>query len=500
MDGADFREHGKALIDWIADYWERVEERPVLSGAKPGAIARRVGSTPPALGEDFGAVLDDLDEVVMPGVTHWQHPRFFGFFSANASGPAVLGDLVSSGLGVQGMLWQTSPACTEIETRVLDWLAGMIGLPASFTTEGEEGGGGGGGVIQGTASESTLSAMVAGRDLAMERLRARGGERGWSGRVAAYTSVQAHSSIVKAAQVCGIGRDMVRLIPTTEDLAMDPAALAAALREDAELGIEPAFVCATLGTTSTGAMDPLAGVCGAVGVAAPDAWVHVDAAWAGSAFVCPEFRGALEGIEGVDSFVFNPHKWLLTNFDCSAFYLNGRARRDALRSAMSIDPEYLRNEASDSGAVIDYRDWHVPLGRRFRSLKLWFVIRHYGVEGLRAFIRNHVRAADALARVIDSDARFERTSTSLALLCFRVLSPDGDGRAGDALTARVMQRVNAGGRAYLTHTVVPVGGADRYVIRFNVGSTTTESRHVREGWAAVCAAVDAELGESPAAV
>lgn len=497
MDIEAFREHGKAMIDWVADYWSGVEREAVVSRAKPGGVRGRLGERAPELGEDWSQIVRDLDDIVMPGITHWQHPRFFAFFSANTSGPAVLGDLASSGLGVQGMLWQTSPACTEVETRVLDWLAQMIGLPASFQhgdTEGVEGNGGGGGVIQGTASESTLTALVAARDGAIARLGARG-EHSWSGRVAVYTSTQAHSSVVKAAQVCGIGREMVRLIEVDDDLAMDPACLERAILADLEIGIEPAFVCATLGTTSTGAMDPVGAVGEVVRRVAAHAWVHIDAAWAGSAFVCEELRVGMNEMEMVDSFVFNPHKWLLTNFDCSAFFVRGSERLDELLSSLSINPEYLRNEASASGAVVDYRDWHVPLGRRFRSLKLWFVIRHYGVEGLRRFIRDHVRAAEALERVARTDDRFEVVSRSLALVCLRVLPPAGcDAEEGDALTMRVMDRVNKSGEAYFTHTAVSVAGATRVVLRFNVGGTLTEAVHVREGWAAIQRALDAELG------
>lgn len=482
-----FRAYGKAVIDWIADYWRDVEAEPVLPAVDPGAILAQLPTAPPKAGEAWEEIIQDLDDIVMPGITHWQHPRFFAFFSANATGPAVLGDLVSSGLGVQGMLWQTSPACTEVEMRVLDWLAQLIGLPASFMHASDLSGGG---VIQGTASESTLTAMVAARDSAIERLRARH-EYGWAGKVSVYTSTQAHSSVLKAAQICGIGRDLVRLIKTDHTLAMDPIALQEAIRKDVEDGIEPAFVCATLGTTSTGAMDPLREICDAVLTHCKDAWVHVDAAWAGSAFVCPELRGPLDGIEGVDSFVFNPHKWLLTNFDCSAFYLNGEARRRSLIQSMEINPAYLRNSASDTGSVVDYRDWHIPLGRRFRSLKLWFVLRHYGAAGLQAFIRGHVELADTLVRAIDSDDRFKLVSRSLALVCVRVAPGHTSSESHcDELTDTLIDRVNAQGVAYFTRTVVPIDGVDRVVLRFNIGSVLTELEHVREGWSEITRTLD----------
>jgi aromatic-L-amino-acid/L-tryptophan decarboxylase len=321
-----------------------------------------------------------------PGLTHWQSPGWFAYFPANVSFPAILGDLVSAGLGQQGMLWQTSPATTEIESHVLDWLVDLMGLPQRWkTTES------GGGVLQMSASDSTHTAIVVARSLHPDVEPS---------RMVAYTSNQAHSSIEKGANVAGVGH--VRLIDVDEQMAMRSDSLAQAIETDIAAGLVPIFVCGTVGTTGTTAVDPLR----LIGEIAGEhrLWFHVDAAYAGSAMVCEEFRHHLEGVELADSYTFNPHKWMLTNFDCSVFWV---ADRTPLIDAMAIVPPYLRNTASDSGQVIDYRDWHVPLGRRFRALKLWFVLRHYGAEGLRRYIREHVRLAQALADRIDSHPKLE---------------------------------------------------------------------------------------------
>lgn len=318
----------------------------------------------------------------------------------------------------------------------------------------------------GTASEASLTALVA----ALERHRRRDDGR----EPVAYTSAQAHSSLVKAAGIAGLGRKRMRLVPVREDLSMDVDALAAMTREDAAAGRAPVFVGATLGTTGAGAFDALEGIADVA--RAHGAWVHVDAAWAGAAFVCPEHRGVLRGVERADSFSFNPHKWLLTNFDCSAFWLNGGGAKAALRDAMSITPEYLRNAASESGAVVDFRDWHIPLGRRFRSLKLWFVMRHYGVRGLQAYVRGHIREAEALERVVHASDDFEVAAPrSLSLLCVAHVG-------GDDATRRVHERVNERGRVYLTHTTVPRADGERYVIRAAIGGTLTGPEHVRLLW------------------
>ena len=480
----EFRRLGHQMVDWIADYWSRLESFPVRATVAPGEVLAKLPEHPPeeGLGEGEGweAVFRDLEQVVLPGITHWQSPSFFAYFPANASGPAVLGELLSAGLGVQGMLWSTSPAATELETRVLDWLAELTGLPASFRSDS----GTGGGVIQGTASEATLVALVAARERVRRTL-------GREVELVAYTSTQAHSSVLKAAMLSGVARGVaddvhLRQLGTDAGYALRPELLEKALREDLAAGRQPFFVCASLGTTSSGAMDPLRAlgeVLERTGFTASGGWLHVDAAWAGSALVCPEHRAMLEGMEAVDSFAFNPHKWLLTNFDCNAFYTR---ERKALLDALSVMPEYLRNAATASGAVIDYRDWQVPLGRRFRALKLWFVLRHYGAKGLRAYIREHVRQAELFESWVKGDARFElAVPRSLALVGFRLRPGPGEAPAAtDGRNRQLLERLNASGKAFLTHTVLPgvEGAPPRYVLRMAIGAARTEERHVRAVW------------------
>jgi aromatic-L-amino-acid decarboxylase len=459
MTAEEFRRHGRAVIDWIADYYERIETLPVLSRAEPGSVRALLPPDPPAQGEPFDRLLADVDRIVLPGITHWQSPGFFAYFPANASGPAILGDLLSSGLGVQGMLWATSPACTELETHVLDWLVGMLGLPERFLSSGK-----GGGVIQDTASSAALCALLAARERASAF---RFNEEGADGRLTAYASSQAHSSIEKAAGIAGIGRRNLRLIEVDDRFAMRPEALAAALRRDRAAGLVPFFVAATVGSTASMAIDPLPEIgrlCHAEGL-----WLHVDAAMAGTAALCPELRSIHDGLDMADSYCFNPHKWMFTNFDCDAFYVADRA---SLIRALSILPEYLRNQATESGAVFDYRDWQVPLGRRFRALKLWFVIRHYGVDGLRRLVREHVALAREFAAWVEASAEFELAApVPLNLVTFRH-------RGGDAVNRLLLERLNAGGRIYLSHAVL--GG--RYALRLSIGQTHVERRHVAAAW------------------
>jgi aromatic-L-amino-acid decarboxylase len=458
MTVQQFREHGRAVVDWIADYYERIETFPVLSQVKPGEIRNALSPEAPGEGEAFADILRDMDKV-MPGITHWQSPNFFAYFPANASGPAILGDLLSSALGVQGMLWATSPACTEVETHVLDWLVPMLGLPGKFLSTGS-----GGGVIQDTASSASLCAMLAARERATRYVSNRQGCRGG---LVAYTSNQAHSSIEKAAMVSGIGLDNLRLIDVDENFAMRPDSLARRIQEDREAGLVPFFVSATVGTTSSNALDPISPI-GRI-CQQHDVWFHVDAAMSGTAALCPEFRYIQQGVELADSYTFNPHKWMFTNFDCNCFYV---ANREVLIDTLSILPEYLRNSATESGEVFDYRDWHIPLGRRFRSLKLWFVIRHYGVEGLQYHIRRHIGMARQFAEWVKEDSRFELAApVPLNLVCFRH-------RGGDESNQRLMERLNKGGDLYITHTRLN----DRFTLRFCVGQTNTEQRHVVNAW------------------
>jgi aromatic-L-amino-acid/L-tryptophan decarboxylase len=462
MTPDEFRRHGHSVVDWIADYYSRIESYPVLSRAEPGQVRASLPANPPAKGESVAAILGDVEKLILPGVTHWQSPNFFAFFPANASGPAILGDLLSSGLGVQGMLWATSPACTELETHVLDWLAGMLDLPRKFLSTAS-----GGGVIQDTASSASLCALLAARERATNFAS---NKRGCNGKLVAYTSSQAHSSIEKDVQIAGLGLDNLRLIEVDESFAMRPDALARQIEHDRSAGLVPCFVCATIGTTSSNAIDPLPEI-GRV-CRASNIWFHVDAAMSGTAALCPEFRHTHAGVDLADSYTFNPHKWMFTNFDCNCFYV---ADRKALIQTLSILPEYLRNKATESGAVIDYRDWQVPLGRRFRALKLWFVIRHYGIEGLQYHIRRHVELAQRFAGWVKSDVRFEMAAPApLNLVCFRH-------KGGDEVNQALMDRINRSGDLYLTHTRLN----QRLALRFCVGQTNTMERHVERAWSRI---------------
>ena len=459
MTPDEFRRYGHAVVDWIADYQSRVESFPVLSQVKPGQIRAGLPKNPPGKGEDFDAILKDIEPLILPGVTHWQSPNFFGYFPCNASGPGILGDLLSSGLGVQGMLWSTSPACTELETHVMDWLVGMLGLPEKFLSSSS-----GGGVIQDTASSAALCALLSARERSSGYTS---NQKGCDGKLVAYASTQTHSSLQKAAMIAGIGVDNLRQIEVDENFAMKADALARQVEADRRAGLGPCFVCATVGTTSSNAMDPVAAI-GDV-CRKNNLWLHVDAAMSGTAMLCPEFRPLQNGVELSDSYNFNPHKWMFTNFDCSCFWV---ADRKALIRTLSILPEYLRNQATESGAVIDYRDWHIQLGRRFRSLKLWFVIRHYGVEGLQHHIREHVRLAQEFAGWVRGDERFELAAPApLNLVCFRH-------KGGDAANQTIMDRLNGSGDLFLTHTKLN----GKLTLRLCVGQTNTKARHVENAW------------------
>jgi aromatic-L-amino-acid decarboxylase len=459
MSMEEFRRRGHQLIDWIAEYYENVESYPVCAQTNPGEVCAALPESAPLNGESFDAVLADVERIIMPAVTHWQSPNFFAYFPANTSGPAILGDLLSSGLGVQGMMWLTSPACTELETRVLDWVVDMLALPERFKSSGA-----GGGVIQDSASSATLCALLAARERATgNSSNATGGTDG----LVVYASTQTHSSMEKAVAIAGIGRDNLRLIAVDENFALRAPDLAARASADRAAGLRPAFVCATVGTTASLAVDPIEEI-GAI-CSAENIWLHVDAAMAGTAALCPEHRQMHKGLERADSYCFNPHKWMFTNFDCDCFFV---ADRSALINALSVLPEYLRNVATESGDVIDYRDWQIPLGRRFRALKLWFVIRHYGVNGLRQHIRRHIELANEFREWVENDERFELTAPpNLNLVCFRM-------RGEDVTNKQLLEAVNKNGRLYLSHAVL----ADRYSLRFCVGQTATERQHVSAAW------------------
>ena len=455
MTAEDFRRHGHAMVDWVAAYLERAEDLPVMARTRPGDTRAMLPPTAPEHGEPFDQIMADLERVIVPGLTHWQSPNFFGYFPANTSGPSILGELLSAGLGVQGMLWATSPACTELETHVLDWVVDLLDLPQRFRSDGP-----GGGVIQDSASSATLCALLAARQRA-------GATTADVGSLTVYASTQAHSSVDKAVRIAGLDDKALRHVAVDGSWAMDPAALERALEADIADGFRPCLVVATVGSTGSNAMDPVARigeVCGRHSV-----WLHVDAAMSGTAAICPELRWIHDGLELADSYCFNPHKWMFTNFDCDCFYVADRA---PLIEALSILPEYLRNTATESGAVIDYRDWQIPLGRRFRALKLWFVLRHYGAEGLRHHIREHVALAQQLAGWVSGDSDWEVAAPHpLNLVCVRH-------RGGDGITEAIMDRINESGAAFLTHTRLD----DRFTLRISVGQTGTQERHVQALW------------------
>lgn len=459
MSPEEFRKQGKQMIDWIADYYENVEKYPVLSQVKPGEIKNQLPDTPPEESESIDEIMSDVNSIIMPGITHWQSPNFFAYFPSNSSGPSVLGDLLSSGLGVQGMLWATSPACTELETRVLDWLAKMLQLPEKFRSTSD-----GGAVIQDTASSAALSAVLAARE---KKTNYQTNDSGNLGNLVAYVSSHTHSSVEKAVKIAGIGKNNLRLIGVDENLAMRFDLLESAIKSDLQSGLIPFFVCATVGTTSTNAMDPLT----EIGQLCQEyqLWMHIDAAMSGTAAICPEYRYLLNGVEYADSFSFNPHKWMFTNFDCNCFFV---ADRSVLIKTLSILPEYLKNQATESGSVFDYRDWHIQLGRRFRSLKLWFVIRHYGVTGLRHHIQEHIRLAQQFAGWIQSSDDFNLIAPApLNLVCFAH-------KNGNDFNRQLLETINKNGKMYFTHTIIN----DQYVLRMCIGQTNTQAEHVEQAW------------------
>ena len=461
MDPEEFRKHAHVMVDWMADYMTRVEEFPVRAQTAPGAIAALLPKGPPESSEPMEEIFADFKSKVLPGITHWQHPSFFAYFPANSSAPSVLAEMLTASLGAQCMLWQTSPAATEMETLMMDWLRRMTGLPEGLH-----------GVIQDSASGAILCALLTARE------RATGWAANAEGMAAmaplvAYTSEQAHSATEKGAKIAGYGKANVRLIETDEAFAMRPDALRAAITEDRAAGRIPACVVASMGTTGVGAVDPL----GPIGEICRehDVFFHVDAAWGGSALILPEERGMADGVELADSFVFNPHKWLMTNFDCSAHYVRDP---DALIRTLSILPEYLKSR--EQAEIIDYRDWSVPLGRRFRALKLWFVIRSHGVEGLREILRRHIGLArDAEARVAEAPDFEIVAPRSLSLFNFRYRPPGiEDPGELDRVNEALLHRLNDDGSTYFTQNRV----RGVYAIRWAIGQTNTERRHVEAAW------------------
>lgn len=461
MSPDEFREFGHRLIDWIADYRATLEQRPVMARTAPGEVRSQVPGSPPEMAEDFEAVLRDLERIILPGLSHWQHPAFFGYFPANASLASVLGDYLSTGLGVLGLSWQSSPALTELEEVVTDWVRQMVGLSVAWS-----------GVIQDTASTSTLVALLCARERATGFGMSRGGLQAEPQPLVVYTSGQAHSSVAKAALLAGFGKENVRIVPHDGAYAMRPDSLAEAVGRDIAAGKRPCAVVATTGTTTTTAIDPV----GAIARVANDhgLWLHVDAAMAGSAMILPECRWMWEGIEGADSLVLNAHKWLGAAFDCSLYYVKDP---EHLVRVMSTDPSYLKSSAD--GRVKNLRDWGIPLGRRFRALKLWCLLRAEGIGGLQARLRRDIENARWLA----DEVRFAPgwrvlAPVPLQTVCVRHEPPGLDGPALGGHTLGWCERVNRSGEAYLT----PATLDGRWMVRVSVGAEATERRHVESLW------------------
>ena len=461
------------LTEWSNTYLGSLESRSVRTNMAPGDTLDRLPEHPPQVGTTLADWITQLDDAIVPNLVHWQSPNFFAYFPCSASMPAIAGELVSSVLNVNAMLWSTSPAATELEMRMLDWCAEMFGLPAHFRFDSPSSIGGG--CIQSTASEGVLASLLSARRSQTKRGRDRS-------KITLYTSTQAHSSVVKAAMVAGLADtpeddSRVRLIGTDGSLRMDVERLRAAIQCDLDNGLAPALVVATVGTTATGAIDPIEQIgtmLDSFGEHRPK--LHIDAAWAGAACVCPEHQPILAGIEHADMLCINPHKWLLTNFDCDLYWVRDRA---ALVDSMSITPEYLRNDASESGAVIDYRDWHVPLGRRMRALKLWFVIQHFGIEGLQAHIRHHITLAEKFESwVVDHPALQLATGRSLALVCFKMPTNEQ--------TKALVDAVNASGEVMISPSIVEISGERTAIARVAIGATSVDHEHIDN----LCAVVD----------
>lgn len=454
-----FRQHAHQLVDWMADYFEQIEGYPVTPPVQPGDILAQLPQAAPEQGEDFAAIFADFESQILPGMTHWQHPGFFGYFPANASPPSLLGEMLTATLGAQCMSWLTSPAATELEQRVMEWLRDLIGLPAEFA-----------GVIQDTASTATFCALLTARE------RASGytvNQQGFSGqRYRIYASSEAHSSVEKAVRMGGFGSDNLVKIPVDSEFALQPEALATAIAADRAAGFTPLVVVAAWGTTGSTALDPLAPI---ADIAQREGlWLHVDAAYAGSALILPEIQALAEGLALADSVVFNPHKWLLTHFDCSAYFVRDP---EALERSFGLTPEYLKTDADRQ--VHNYRDWGVQLGRRFRALKLWFVLRSYGVSGLQDILRAQIGWVQELASQIEAAPDWERLApVPLNLVCFRWCPAQAQPEAWDALNAQLLQAINASGSVFMTHT--RLNGA--YTLRLVAGQQSTTRDHVQGAW------------------
>ncbi|KAF3453719.1 hypothetical protein FNV43_RR04160 [Rhamnella rubrinervis] len=487
LDPQEFRRQGHMIIDFIADYYQNVEKYPVLSQVEPGYLKKRLPKSAPYHPEPIETILNDVQEHIVPGLTHWQSPNYYAFFPSSGSIAGFLGEMLATGFNVVGFNWMSSPAASELESIVMDWLGDMLKLPKSFIFSG-----GGGGVLLGTTCEAVLCTLVAARDQMLSKIG-----RQNMGKLVVYASDQTHSTFKKATQIAGIDQKNFRTIKTSKATSFGLPAdlLRSTIISDIEAGLFPIFVCATMGTTSTTAVDPLGPICDVAkdyGI-----WVHVDAAYAGSSCICPEFRHLLDGIEGANSFSFNAHKWFFTTLDCCCLWLKDPS---ALIKSLSTNPEFLRNKASDSNSkeVIDYKDWQVALSRRFRALKVWLVLRSYGVEKLRDMLRNHVRMAENFEELLRADTRFEIVfPRNFALVCFRIcpaaigaakptqtnssekISEDVDDQKRiNEVNKKLLESINASGSIYMTHSVVD----GIYMLRFAVGASLTEESHISSAW------------------
>ncbi len=463
MSPDEFRRHAHELVEWMAGYMENVENYPVKSSVNPGEIKGQIPDNPPLQPESFSALMRDFEDIIMPGITHWQNPNFFAYFPANTSPPSVLAEMLIASLGAQCMIWETSPAAAELEEKMMIWLRNMIGLPAEFE-----------GVIQDSASTATLAAILTAREKSTGFLINNEGAAG-AGICRVYCSEQTHSSVEKAVKISGIGRKNLVKIPVRKDFSMDPEKLKEAVALDTGRGFLPCCVVATIGTTGTTAMDPIR----AIGEICSEnmIWLHVDAAMAGSALILPEFQWMLDGREFIDSFVFNPHKWLFTNFDCSAYFV-----RDAgsLIKTFEILPEYLKTRTR--GKVNDYRDWGVPLGRRFRALKLWSVIRSYGLEELRNKLRYHIQIAATLSEMISGEPDFEILApVTICVVCFRYRPAGHDENQINILNETLNHQLNDSGKLYLSHTVLD----GKYTLRMVTAQTNVTLGHIERAWSAI---------------
>lgn len=461
MNPEEFRKIGHQLIDWIADYRANIADLPVRSLVEPGAVRAQLPATPPIQPESFDAIFADLEQIILPGLSHWQHPSFFGYFPSNGELSSVLGDYLSTGLGVLGLSWQSSPALTELEEVVTDWLRQMIGLSESWS-----------GVIQDTASTNTFVALLCARERASNYSLARGGLQSEEHPLIVYVSSHSHSSVEKAALLAGFGRANLHIIPTDEKYAMKPEALDEAIRADLKQGLLPCAVVATTGTTTTTALDPIKAIAEIANQY--DIWLHVDAALAGSAMILPEYRWMWDGIESADSLVLNPHKWLGAAFDCSLYYVRDP---EHLVRVMSTNPSYLQSTVDHK--VKNLRDWGLPLGRRFRALKLWCLIREQGIEGLQSRLRRDLENAQWFAEQVQGTPNWRVLAPiPLQTVCVRYEPPGLEGEALDKHTLAWAERVNNSGGAYLTPAILD----GRWMVRVSIGALTTEREHIQALW------------------